>query len=142
MLKDKQVAYTGIELSGVSTVRDALDALATGGGGAKKDIHVTLNASVTGTTASYIGAVYVDKSGYISSDCKALIGGSSPTETAILVIYPFGSLVPLTSIIITGDVQSVDFGGPTAIGIGWYDLTLAAGTLTDTAIIRGLYLHV
>lgn len=144
MLKDKQVAYTGVEIAGVSTVRDALDALAIGGGGGgnPKEIHITLDAIVTGTTPTYIGGVYVDRAGHITSASKAYIGCMDVSHTVTIAIHASGNPNALVSASVTGALASVDFAGNTAISVGWYDILLSAGASNQTAIARGLYIHV
>jgi hypothetical protein len=147
MIKDKQIAYTGVEIP-ETTVKAALDWLAVngggggGGGGAKKHFPVTLNDIVVGTTPTYIGAMYVDKSGLLSTDCKAFIGGLTVGDTATLELYPAGSPTMLASVSVTGTLQSVDFSSTAAISAGWYEIVLYAGGISQTAIARGLYLHV
>jgi hypothetical protein len=144
MTKDKQIKYTGTQVVGVTTVRDAIDAIAAGGGGgggAKKDIHVTLNDTVVGTTPTYIGAVYADKTGSLSTDCKVYIGGLTAGDSATLALYPAGSPTLLASVTVTGTLQSADFTSTASMSIGWYDIVLYAGGSAQTAIARGLYLH-
>lgn len=145
MFKDKQVAYTGSQIP-ETTVKAALDWLAVngggGGGGNPKDIHIALNDIVVGTTPTYIGAVYVDRSGHINSDCKVYIGGLTGTDTATLALYPSGSATPLVSASVTGALANADFAGSTAISVGWYDIVLYAGASNQTAIARGLYIHI
>lgn len=145
MLKDKQVAYTGSQIP-ETTVKAALDWLAVngggGGGGNPKEIHITLNSVVTGTTPTYIGAVYIDRAGTINSGTKAYIGGLTGTDTATLELYPSGSATPLVSASVTGSLANVNFSGSTSISIGWYDIVLYAGASNQTAIARGLYVHV
>lgn len=144
MTKDKQIKYTGTEVVGATTVRDAIDAIAAGGGGgggAKKDIHVTFNDTVVGVTPTYIGALYVDKTGTLSTDCKVYIGGSTVSDSATLELYPAGSPTLLAGVTVTGTLQSANFTSTASISIGWYDIVLYAGGPAQTAIARGLYLH-
>lgn len=145
MTKDKQIKYTGTQVVGVTTVRDAIDAIAAGGGGGggnPKEIHVTLNDIVTGTTPTYIGGIYVDRAGNINSQSKAYIGCMSVGDTATLALHASGSPTPLVSVSVTGTLSSVDFSGTTAISVGWYDILLYAAGSAQTAVARGLYIHV
>lgn len=112
------------------------------GGGNPKEIHITLNEIVVGSTPTYIGAVYVDRSGHINSQSMAYIGCLEESDTATLALHASGSPTSLVSVSVTGTLASASFSGSTDIAIGWYDILLYAAGSSQTAVARGLYIHV
>ena len=101
--------------------------------------NLALNGSAPGVSTN-IGGIYIPASTTVTTKSLAYIGGSTVSEVAVLKMVPINSLILSASWVVTGTLTSVPLSSPVTLGPGWYDLTLEAGTVSQTAFGRGLYL--
>ena len=101
--------------------------------------NVALNGSAPGVSTN-IGGIYIPALTTVTTKSLAYIGGSTVSEVAVLKMVPINSVIVSASWAVTGTLTSVSLSSPVTLGPGWYDLTLEAGTVSQTAFGRGLYL--
>lgn len=108
-----------------------------------KDVAVT--ATQTGTSELLVGSVYLMAGTMVNGNTRALMGGSTTGHTAILRIRRFTGGALMATITRLGTVADVTLGvdgtGPfTAPASDWYELFLAAGGASQTALLNGVRL--
>jgi hypothetical protein len=111
------------------------------GGGSASPIHVALEATATGALPWWAGSVYLDSTQTIRAASRALIGGATAGETALLELRRFTGGALLCSFApAAGTFQDVPLSGGVDVPVpasDWYDLYLSE-TGGGTALARGL----
>ena len=109
--------------------------------GVASPIHVALEATATGALPWYAGSVYLDSTQTIRAASRALIGGATAGETALLELRRFTGGALLCSFApAAGTFQDVPLSGGVDVPVpasDWYDLYLSE-TGGGTALARGL----
>jgi hypothetical protein len=109
--------------------------------GGASPIHVALEATATGALPWYAGSVYLDSTQTIRAASRALIGGATAGETALLELRRFtGGTLLCSWAPGAGTFQDVPLSGGVDVPVpasDWYDLYLSE-TGGGTALARGL----
>lgn len=110
-------------------------------GGGASPIHVALETTATGALPWYAGSLYLDSAQTIRAASRALIGGATAGETALLELRRFTGGALLCSFAPgAGTFQDVPLSGGVDVPVpasDWYDLYLSE-TGGGTALARGL----
>lgn len=109
-----------------------------------KELHFTFNETVTGASPAsplLIGSVYLETGTTLQTTSRAMIGGASGSDKAVLQLRRFtGGATFVTFVAVPGTLQNVSLASSAAVPASdWYDVYLYESG-GGTSIAKGLKL--
>lgn len=118
-------------------------------GGTGTAINLSIVDTQVGTTEKLVGSFYLRADTVLFSGSRALIGGSTVVDGARLNIKKGPTLIAYFEISasVLSDVQIIEPVSGVNDNVlvdtaGWYDIYLSAPSAPETAVVRGLRLHI